>query len=199
MKAMVWITAAFFALGGVAALVNDRARRPPKPEHSSAHRPLLISADSTIVSEMLRVVVIVQSTCGICSSNEFARALGDLRAEVETSAVSRGVSLRFVGVAAEYNWRAGLRLLSNLGPFDEVSSGGGWLSEGAYAAFWDSRNANAVVPQVLVIREVVRTAPESIIRTSSDTVMRLFGLEEVRLWKPLELNDLQRGASGLLP
>jgi len=166
----------------LAMYYRERNAFPPV-ERTAAFRPLPVSADSTIRTEYSRYVVVLRASCGVCSSGEFRRELGQLRSLAEQQATLSGRILRFVAVGADGNWRRSFKLVEELGPFDEVSVGGGWINAEALSAFWHGTDAEPVVPQVLVIEELIEARPDWIAVVRSDTVARLRGLAQIATWR----------------
>lgn len=161
---------------------RDRRAFPPM-ERTAAFRPLPVSSDSTIRSEYSRYVVVFKSTCGVCASGAFRRELSQLRSVAEEHATRTGRILRFLAVGADDNWRRSFQLVEELGPFDEVAVGGGWLNAEALSAFWQGTDAEPVVPQVLVIEESIEARPDWITVVRSDTIARLRGLSKIAEWR----------------
>lgn len=100
---------------------------------------------------------------------------------VRAHAQARGMRFRAVGVALDWRAADGLAFLARFGEFDEVASGGNWISDGATKYIWRDIPGNANVPQLLVLRRSVHRGEA--IRVGEDRVMkRILGREDIEKW-----------------
>lgn len=154
--------AASYALSHEASLKAENGRSGASPN---------AEADTQTLA-----VVIVSSACRACQSKEFRTAEREL-----VSALRRDGRALIHGVSLDADVNDGLKFLRKLGPFDEVSAGGGWQSVAAQQYVWgDLGGGTPMVPQILFISRIVRRLPGGVSIEEAKVDRRLIGVLEIQ-------------------
>ena len=111
----------------------------------------------------LLVIFFGSSNCGASELPGFKEAMTTMRRVVGGRAAVQGFRPFFIGVAAEKSLNAGLRFLNAMGQFDEIVVGGDWMNEEAVRYFWRDIPGRASLPQIVVVRRSVRSAPRTML------------------------------------
>jgi hypothetical protein len=116
------------------------------------------------------VVLIGSAGCAASRQNTLSNAMDQLRATLLEASSRQGLRVAFLGVALDTHISSGLRWLTSVGPFDQVSVGGNWL--------------NLAAVQIVVLRRVVTIASDSqsVVVEPDVLVSRLRGVQEIINW-----------------
>ncbi len=99
------------------------------------------------------VALVVSSTCGAARDSTLRRLLVGLRTRIRNGLGHEpGERLVYVGVALDQSVESGVNILRRLGPFDEISAGGGWMNQLAIRYLHRDLAGEAATPQILVVR-----------------------------------------------
>lgn len=138
-------------------------------ETAGARDPL-VRIDSQRVA-----VIVVSSRCKACRSKVFRDAERKLM-----NAVRSDPAAVLHGVALDANAQAGVKFLQRSGKFDELSAGGRWHNVAAQKYIWGELGGGApAVPQVILLRRVVRYAPDGVSILEEVVDRRLIGVPEI--------------------
>lgn len=132
----------------------------------------------------IQAVFLASPSCKFCRTAEYAslmnRVLDTLDAREERT--GRRISSIFVGISDDQ--MDAVQLANDLGVFDEIIAGHGWINSGAMRYLWNDLPSEAATPGLVVTKRIIRI--DSIrgrIETSPETLLlRLVGLDELRRW-----------------
>lgn len=128
------------------------------------------------------VILIVSSACPACRQEPLATRV---RRAHKSVAARSDDQVRFIGVAAEWDVTAGLALLDEFGPFDELSVGSSWANSLVLQHVWADSAAVGAVPQLVVVERVMRVtegAEPFLQVTSQQTIHRALGMQSIAEW-----------------
>ncbi len=143
---------------------------------------------STGDSSELLLVYVGSSTCGPANDEELPLILDRIKMALEKRAGAHGLDFAAIGIAQDWDIRAGVRHLDRAGPFDEIQTGRSWANTGLRRYLWNEIPGEASTPQVIVVF-MDRTAPDGSLRAAAAVderlLMRKVGLEEIQSWQKL--------------
>jgi hypothetical protein len=92
--------------------------------------------------------------------------------------------MRFVriGVAVDASSEVGRAYLQRLGPFDMMSVGGGWLNPVAISYLWRDQPSDGTIPQIVVLRRIVKIASRGPLVGADSLLGRLVGIDGMEQW-----------------
>lgn len=134
------------------------------------------------------MVVLVSAACTWSTSPGLADSLRMLRRKLQAEASKRGFGFSTLGVAVDHDVSAGVKLLSRLGPFDQVAAGNAWLNVAAVDYIWRDVAGEPGLPQVVLVRRTVSRGPNAIVVGPDLLLERAVGPATVSAW-------LTRGAT----
>jgi hypothetical protein len=138
-------------------------------------------------SAELVFVYIGSSTCGVANQPWTAGAVQQAMQMVRRRASETGLGFVALGIAKDWNIDDGVKHLTRIANFDEISVGRNWANEALVKYVWRDLPGIAATPQVVVVLRV-RHLESSVdtLRThdfSSETLlMRKAGLSEIETW-----------------
>jgi hypothetical protein len=87
-----------------------------------------------------------------------------------------------IGASVDRSATIGRQYLDDLGRFDVISTGGGWLNPVAVTYLTRDNPANATLPQIVVVSRAIDVSSGSAI-VSSDTLLgRIVGMDGMLRW-----------------
>jgi|GEM_PF-4691142 len=121
--------------------------------------PARPAAEPTALRPGLRretmAVLLISSQCVAARDPALVPAVARMKETLLRQARAEGRTLHLVGVSVDYDLAGGLRFLSRLGPFHEVTVGANWLNHDVVQLVWRDPETNPTVPQwVIVERDV---------------------------------------------
>src|SRR5262249_53276864 len=114
-----------------------------------------------------------------------SQTLSDMRVAVrrQTASLGRGFVMR--GVSLEPTVETGVRHLSQLGYFDEVSAGGNWSNSAAvrYLGGSDGRVSNGAIPTLVLLQREVTSEGDSFLQIGPERELaRYVGVDKIAGW-----------------
>ncbi len=135
----------------------------------------------------LAFIYIGRSSCAWCRRPETQEAIREAIDSLRQTAARRGWSFATRGISLDRDVRTGTEHLEEVAEFDEVASGGGWLSEGGRSLIWESPSASPATPTVVVValmRERGAADGQPVLQVLAEReLFRATGLVELRAWK----------------
>lgn len=153
----------------------------PSAERGGAYRPSRITREGA----ELTLVYIGSSGCVPSNRRDLPGAIEELKRRLRDRANGAGRHFTAVGVARDWEVRAGLGHLRKFGAFDEVMAGRNWLNAGVRAYVWEDVPGEATTPQVLLLERVVGDATAAGIQYGihgERLVTRKVGADEIVRW-----------------
>jgi hypothetical protein len=124
-------------------------------------------------------VYIGDADCGACQNEQFKRALESVLTGVRQEVVSRGDMFRAIGVIMTSDKQSGYKYLMNLGDWDEISMGGGWLNAAVIENIWNNEG-QGIIPQAIVFSRKVHWGPGVFLASERGRSSRLIGAQAFR-------------------
>lgn len=163
------------------AAASTAKTSPPARAKAEAARPVYEPSGSIESGDEIALVFIGASFCNAHNVPGFPDVVESAKLRVREHAQARGMRFRAVGVALDWRAADGLAFLARFGEFDEVASGGNWISDGATRYIWRDIPGDAHVPQLLVLRRSVHRGEA--IRVGEDQVVkRMLGTNAIQEW-----------------
>ncbi|HEX8393520.1 MAG TPA: hypothetical protein VF665_14345 [Longimicrobium sp.] len=131
--------------------------------------------------EEIVLVFIGASFCNAQNRPGFPAVIENAKLRLQEQAKASGARFRAIGVALDWRASDGIAFLGRFGEFDEVGSGGNWISEGATKYIWRDHPGGADVPQLLVLRRSVQA--DRAVQIGEDRVVkRIRGANDIEAW-----------------
>lgn len=171
------------ALGGGVIVRRTLARWTPRDVQDA--KPHVARTGTELV-----MVYIGRASCTWCNRAGFAEEVRAAKQALAQQAASRGARFVAQGVALDNVLADGFDHLKKLGPFDEISVGGGWVNEFAFRYFWSEIPGPPATPTILVLRrwiyvpDTTSTVPVYSIG-EAELLVRKVGLFEIQRWVAL--------------
>jgi hypothetical protein len=128
------------------------------------------------------VAVYIGSTdCGPCQLPKVKDAVRKMKALVAAQAVTRGMTFRAIGVAQDWDLKAGLAFLEPLGAFDQVAIGDNWTNLGVEQFILRDSLAAMAMPQIVILERTVKLGKRVTI-TEPRILKRILGGEDIPVW-----------------
>jgi hypothetical protein len=144
--------------------------------------PSLAAAEHTAGVETV-VTLFVDSQCAASNDTILTRLLPSLHGLLQKQAGGPDSShIRYVGVALEMSSDRGIRVLRRLGPFDEISVGGGDANQLAVRYLLRDFPGESSIPQVVVLKRTVGRTPWSVHIGEDRLTMRVVGKNALTDW-----------------
>jgi hypothetical protein len=124
-------------------------------------------------------ITIVSDSCKACEIKSEVAAFRNAHERLRTSP---GRRIRVVGVAVDPDVGRGRRRLAKLGPFSEISSGGGWTNSVAVEYIWADTLALPAIPQLVVVERNQVVDEQHITVESERVVDRVYGMHAMARW-----------------
>jgi hypothetical protein len=148
------------------------------PESESWYR------DVNITQHRPELVLIYfgSSTCSPCIDPGFKVALARLKAVVADLARSEHRTFRSIGVSIDWELDAGVKFLSECGPWNEIVVGNNWYNSAVTEHFWNQAGSDAALPQVLIVARSFNVSGNRYVPGPKSYLVRLIGKLEVDNW-----------------
>jgi hypothetical protein len=134
-----------------------------------------------------------QTECVPCLRSELKAALHQMKPLLLQQATSANRDFASIGVALDWDLRAGLKLLEPLDELDEVSVGANWLNGQAIRHMWQDSTAQPALPQVIILERTVGEGSSAIAVGPERLLKRLVGAGAIEAWvargAPLAIPD----------
>lgn len=177
-KLLAWVTAVIVvaAGAGLAILLGSHVRHYGAPAATITTKRAPPNADEVLM------VVLVSSACDWSKAPGFADSLRQLSDALRLDAAKQGLEFSTLGVALDYDVRAGLTLLTRIGTFDEVTAGHSWLNSGAIDYVWRDLAGEPGLPQVVLVRRTVLRGAKAIAVGPDRLLRRAIGAQAIVQW-----------------
>ena len=144
------------------------------------------SEQNTTISEIM-VIYVGSSRCGWCNDPRLPPAVSTVIDSVQSRAARANAYTTLVGVDTDVAHGRETQHLSNVGAFDQMALGGGYLNIVAREVSWGVLAGANGTPQVLVLRRPLRKSnlrgePLSIQLQPATLLARKVGLYEILTW-----------------
>jgi len=126
-----------------------------------------------------QLVVIGSSTCAASNHPDTQAAIGRIVSSLRQQITATGGQFSTVGVAVDWDQRAGRAFLDQLGHFDETSVGRNWLSHIATRYIWRDLPGPGMVPQLVLVTRTIQITRGAYIIGADSVVKRLAGGLEI--------------------
>lgn len=140
---------------------------------SAVLQPEYVSGVDTIA------ITFVSDSCKAC---RIKAEVGAFRNAHERLHTAPGRRIKVVGVAVDRDPGRGRRRLAKLGPFSEISTGGGWTNSLAIEYIWADTLALPAIPQLVVVERSQVVDEQHMIVESQRVVGRVYGLHAMTRW-----------------
>jgi hypothetical protein len=131
------------------------------------------------------IIVVVVTSTGCAASHDpgLTNAVRKLRPLLEAAYAHRpDVVVRMVGVALDWDVRAGVDHLMDLADFDEVVSGGNRLNTATEKYLWGPYALGGGTPQVLILNREIRWSPTGLEVGEEELLLLRRGPAEIATW-----------------
>ena len=131
------------------------------------------------------VIAVYVGSLGTDSLTGMDRVLGIMSAAVrkQTASTNRGFLMR--GVSIEPLVEDGIRHLSRLAQFDEVSVGGNWTNSAVvrYLGVHDGRVSDSPIPELIILEREVRSDGSRMLEVGPERELaRFVGINKIQSW-----------------
>lgn len=127
-------------------------------------------------------VYIGSEDCKFSLAPGFAEMVTDAEKAVAEQAKKQGKPFSTLGVSVGPSAKDGVKYLSRFGEFDQLSSGHGWLNDGALHYVWQDIVGEATVPQIIVLEHDLEALNPGY-RVKNDRVLvRVLGDKQIAAW-----------------
>lgn len=138
------------------------------------------------LDSQLVLLYVGRRSCRWCTSPEMHQALDSIRSLTATHASRNGVRLRTYGIGLDADPTVGLSHLKDVGGFDAVSAGDGWLGIGGGQLAWGALAGPRATPQIIVLGRLIRAAgtpAAGFVEVLEERLLvRKIGLDEIQEW-----------------
>ena len=157
-------------IAAIVLLAQKRLSRPADALSSAYPR----SYDDTVA------VFVVSSTCAACKKKPGA---GLVREWLDSLTSRSGSRPHVIGLSIDTNVSVGLDFLRQIGNFDEVSAGSGYMNTLALRYIWQDSIPFAGVPQLIVFRRRASVVDSPLsVSNVEDSFQRIVGLDAIANW-----------------
>jgi hypothetical protein len=163
------------------AAASTAKTSPPASAKAEAARPVYEPSGSIESGDEIVLVFIGASFCNAHNVPGFPEVVEAAKVRIQKHAQERGMTFRAVGVALDWRSADGLAFLARFGEWDEVASGGNWISEAATKYVWRDIPGPADVPQLLVLQRSVQAA-QAILVGEDRVLKRIPGTNDIQAW-----------------
>ena len=123
--------------------------------------------------------LLATETCAACRVDSVAGMVRSIADSSRRIALRSGASFAFVGVSLDATQPRAMRLLTRLGPFDEIAIGRSWLNGHILDLLARDPTSPLVVPQLVLVEREIQIDSSSIRPTDARIVARLVGVDEI--------------------
>ncbi len=166
---------------GLASLLSAGALIVSVRTFNAASRP----AARPGAVEVTEVVAVYVGSIGTDSLTDMTRVLSDMSTALRRQTASSGRGLVTRGVSIEPSVEGGMRHLSRLGAFDEVSVGGNWTNSAVvrYLGADDGRVSDSPIPELILLERTVRSDNTRMLQVGPERELaRFVGLDRIKDW-----------------
>jgi hypothetical protein len=166
---------------GLASLLSAGALIASVHTFNAATRP----AAPTGAVEVTEVIAVYVGSPGTDSMTGMAHVLSDMGTALRRQTASSGRGLIMRGVSIEPSVEGGIRHLSRLGAFDEVSVGGNWTNSAVvrYLGVSDGRVSDSPIPELVLLERTVRSDNTRMLQVGPERELtRFVGLDKINAW-----------------
>ena len=135
--------------------------------------------------EVTEVIAVYVGSTGTDSLTGMARVLSDMGTALRRQTASSGRGLIMRGVSIEPSVEGGIRHLSRLGAFDEVSVGGNWTNSAVvrYLGANDGRVSDSTIPELILLERTVRSDNTRMLQVGPERELTRFaGVDRISGW-----------------
>jgi hypothetical protein len=100
---------------------------------------------------------------------------------VAAQATARGLTFRAIGVAQDWDLKAGVTFLEPLGAFDQVVIGDNWTNIGVEQFVLRDSQAEMAMPQIVILERTVKLGKRVTV-TEPHVLKRIVGGEAIPAW-----------------
>ena len=153
----------------------------PPAEREGTYRPARVTREGT----ELALVYIGSAGCVPSNRRDLPAAVEQLKRQLRDRANDANRLFAAVGVARDWEAKAGWGHLRKFGSFDEVMAGRNWLNAGVRRYVWEDIPGEATTPQVLVLERTVGDPSAAGIQYGihgERLVVRKVGADEIVRW-----------------
>jgi hypothetical protein len=166
---------------GLASLLSAGALIASVHTFNAATRPA--APPGTV--EVTEVIAVYVGSIGTDSLTGMAQVLSDMGTALRRQTASSGRGLIVRGVSIEPSVEGGIRHLSRLGAFDEVSVGGNWTNSAVvrYLGANDGRVSDSPIPELILLERTVRSDNTRMLQVGPEReIARFVGLDKINGW-----------------
>jgi hypothetical protein len=128
------------------------------------------------------VAVYIGSTdCGPCQWPQVKEAVRKMKSLVAAQAAARGMTFRALGVAQDWDLKAGATFLEPLGAFDQVAIGDNWTNIGVEQYVLRDPVAEMAMPQIVILERTIKLGKRVTV-TEPHVLKRIVGGEAIPAW-----------------
>jgi hypothetical protein len=135
--------------------------------------------------DVMEVIAVYVGSIGTDSMTAVAQVLSDMSTAVRRQTASSGRGFIMRGVSIEPSVEGGIRHLSRLGTFDEVSVGGNWTNSAVvrYLGVNDGRVSDSPIPELILLERTVRSDNTRMLQVGPEReLVRFVGLDRINGW-----------------
>lgn len=133
----------------------------------------------------LVLVYIGSEFCGFSNRPDLPKIIDGIKREIKRKSDRINYSFTTIGIAQNIRVHDGLTHLSKFAPFDEISTGRGWLNESLQKYVWKDIPGNAATPQVIIIKrkiDPIREKSKSVSIENEQVLIRKTGYKSIKRW-----------------
>lgn len=128
-------------------------------------------------------MLIISDRCAAASDSAFLRELRAGLLAFRDSVSARGKRPVLIAAALTINSPESRRWIGELGGFDEVAVGRGWMNQTVLDLTWRGTGQGpAAVPQVVVLEREVTVRPGGVAVSQDRAILRLVGTHQILAW-----------------
>ena len=147
-----------------------------RPFHTASHPSALVGTE---------VIAVYVGSIGTDSLTGMTQVLNDMGNAVRRQTASSGRGFLMRGVSIEPSVEDGIRHLSRLAHFDEISVGGNWTNSAVvrYLGVNNGRVSDSPIPELILVEREVRSDNSRMLQVGPERELaRLVGLDRIKQW-----------------
>jgi hypothetical protein len=165
---------------GAAEMARSRSALSLRPSDAPHNAPTVGSMLQRGQSVQLTMIVLGSSGCGASRGTELLTTLLRIRDTLRAAATRRGIPFAAIGIALDHDPKIGLRWIDEVGGFDEVLVGMGWLNTGVIEYVWRIPGGAGSTPQVIVgVRSIRRGEGRRVLPPHMHVLLRMMGPRDI--------------------